>query len=68
MVTRNKKRTAEKKRRVKVGKLETVKKLTAADIKKVRGGDTKPVVTAKPAKKQTEYLVVKMDDVIITSY
>lgn len=65
MVTRNKKRAGEKKRRVKVGKLEKVKELSAADKKKVRGGDTKPANTAKPTKK-TEYLVVTMNDIIIT--
>jgi hypothetical protein len=64
MVTKNK-RAGEKKRRVKVGKLENVKELSAADIKKVRGGDDKkPVDPPKPAK--TKYLEVDMNQIIVS--
>jgi hypothetical protein len=41
MVTRNKKTASEKKKRVKVGKLEATKELSASKKKEVRGGETK---------------------------
>jgi hypothetical protein len=39
MVDKSKKNTSQKKRRIKVGKLETAKELSAAEAKEVRGGD-----------------------------
>ena len=56
---------AKKKTKAKAGKRSAMKDLAARDARHVKGGGTE-VTARKAGKGQQEFLVVKMNDVIIT--